>query len=166
MVGTEAIAISARLYQDVSTVRVEIDPILVNVKIHGKEFCATSQFAGNYQFLTSIVLDVNQEKLRLDFEFWIFKIFSSPCVHGTCTSIDGFGHKCVCDNGWKGDDCSQCIPYLDCPNQKDDACMMPNECHCPKDTIDIKGLCKKLRKWTKYTLTLNCLLCLVSLVAI
>ena len=69
MVGTEAIAISARLYQDVSTVRVEIDHILVNVKIHGKEFCATSQFAGNYQFLTSIVLDVNQEKLRLDFEF-------------------------------------------------------------------------------------------------
>ena len=49
MVGTEAIAISASLYQDVCTGRVEIDPILVNVKIHGKESCAISQFAGNHQ---------------------------------------------------------------------------------------------------------------------
>ena len=47
MVGMEAIAISARLYRDVCTGRVEIDPILVNVKIHGKEFCAMNQFAGN-----------------------------------------------------------------------------------------------------------------------
>ena len=92
-----------------------------------------------HEFLAFLVLDRKQK--NTDF----FKNFSSPCVHGTCTSIDGFGHKCVCDNGWKGEDCSQCVPYHECPNQKDDACMLPNECHCPNDTIDDKGLCKILR---------------------
>jgi hypothetical protein len=54
MVGTEAIAISARLYQDVYTGHVEIDPILVNVKIHGKEFCAMSQFAVAHAFMALV----------------------------------------------------------------------------------------------------------------
>ena len=48
MVGMGLIAISVRLYQDVCMERVEIDPILVNVKKHGKEFCVMSQFAGNW----------------------------------------------------------------------------------------------------------------------
>merc|ERR1739848_519521 len=82
-------------------------------------------------------------------------VWSSPCIHGTCTSIAGFGHKCVCDNGWKGDDCGQCVPYHECPNQKDDACVMPNECHCPKDTIDDKGLCMKLHECPSNQITNN-----------
>lgn len=54
MVGMEPIAISARLYQDVCTGHVEIDPILVNVKIHGKEFCVTSQFAVAHAFMALV----------------------------------------------------------------------------------------------------------------
>jgi len=54
-----------------------------------------------------------------------------PCVHGTCTE-DQNGEKnfCICETGWKNETCSQCVPYWDCPNQENDACIKPNECNC------------------------------------
>ena len=46
-----------------------------------------------------------------------------------------------CEIGWKGHACDQCHPYCDCPNQKPNACNIPNECHCDPNTFDPKGLC-------------------------
>ena len=66
--------------------------------------------------------------------------FSSSCDHGTCSEIDDKGYVCLCDKGWKGSACNECVPYWECPNQSIDACNLPNECHCDGSN-DSKGLC-------------------------
>ena len=66
---------------------------------------------------------------------------------------DGHHNFCICENGWKGEknikiinfvfknvkkcinillgeNCNQCRPYWNCPNQEDNACNEPNECIC------------------------------------
>ena len=63
------------------------------------------------------------------------------CIHGTCTNINGLNNNCICELGWRGEACDECRPYCDCPNQKVNACMFPNECHCEVNTNDPKGLC-------------------------
>jgi len=72
------------------------------------------------------------------------------CVHGTCVADkdgqkDGQKNFCICETGWKNDTCSQCVPYWNCPNQSNDACVEPNECICSGDSqgplcsLNIKG---------------------------
>jgi len=72
-------------------------------------------------------------------------ICNPPCVNGKCIVGADREHMCKCETGWSNEACSQCVPYWECPNQGDDACSLPNECHCPDDTIDIKGLCSQNR---------------------
>ena len=74
--------------------------------------------------------------------------FRSPCLHGTCSNINHHNHhyhhhnnSCICEEGWKGDSCDICVPYWNCPNQGQDACLFPNECHCSPGQNDTKGLC-------------------------
>ena len=69
-------------------------------------------------------------------------IFSSPkCNHGTCKASEGVENICMCQNGWQGKSCDQCIPYWECPNQQEDACVLPSQCICNDNTVDPKGLC-------------------------
>ena len=71
--------------------------------------------------------------------FFLFR----KCIHGTCTNINGLNNNCICELGWRGEACDECRPYCDCPNQKVNACMFPNECHCEVNNYitDPKGLC-------------------------
>ena len=69
-------------------------------------------------------------------------IFRSPCLHGTCSNLNNYQeNSCICEEGWKGDSCDICVPYWNCPNQGQDACLFPNECHCFPGQNDTKGLC-------------------------
>ena len=90
-------------------------------------------------------------------------IFRSPCLHGTCSNLNRGDtvsrrspikgvrprpnlnnyqeNSCICEEGWKGDSCDICVPYWNCPNQGQDACLFPNECHCSPGQNDTKGLC-------------------------
>jgi len=69
-------------------------------------------------------------------------ICEPSCVHGTCMiGINGTDNFCLCEMGWKSEACNSCVPYWQCPNQEKNACLLPNECHCPEDTQDPKGLC-------------------------
>ena len=69
-------------------------------------------------------------------------IFRSPCLHGTCSNINNYiENLCICEEGWKGDSCDICVPYWNCPNQGQDACLFPNECHCSPGQNDTNGLC-------------------------
>jgi len=71
-------------------------------------------------------------------------ICNPPCEHGKCVVGDDGEHLCKCETGWAKEACNQCAPYWECPNQGDDACSLPNECHCSDDTLDPKGLCSPL----------------------
>ena len=68
--------------------------------------------------------------------------------------VDGTNHACVCLIGWQGQDCSQCRPYWQCPNQDPSltnstgsdrvpACLQPNQCFCdvPTANADTTGSC-------------------------
>ena len=68
--------------------------------------------------------------------------------------VNSTNHVCVCLIGWQGDDCSQCRPYWQCPNQDPSsidsdgkprvaACMEPNQCFCDKkgEENDVSGYC-------------------------
>ena len=69
-------------------------------------------------------------------------ISRSPCLHGTCSNLNNYQeNSCICEEGWKGDSCDICVPYWICPNQGQDACLFPNECHCSPGQNDTKGLC-------------------------
>ena len=71
-----------------------------------------------------------------------FYIFRSPCLHGTCSNLNIHqNNSCICEEGWKGESCDACVPYWNCPNQGQDACLFPNECHCSPGQNDTKGLC-------------------------
>ena len=61
---------------------------------------------------------------------------------------------CFCLIGWQGDDCAQCRPYWQCPNQDPSptnasgtprvpACILPNQCFCDEATenSDTTGYC-------------------------
>merc|ERR1719431_835434 len=56
---------------------------------------------------------------------------------------------CVCENGWKSDACNQCVPYWNCPNQGNDACVKPNECICPDGVDDQTCKLNSMNKTTK-----------------
>ena len=71
----------------------------------------------------------------------LISIFSPACEHGQCVINEEEGNFCICETGWTNPGCDQCKPYWECPNQEADACLLPNECHCPNDEIDPKGLC-------------------------
>ena len=63
------------------------------------------------------------------------------CEHGTCNSHSG-GNYCICETGWSGAGCDQCVPYWDCPEKGALSCTHPNECICTTPGIsDPKGLC-------------------------
>jgi len=65
-----------------------------------------------------------------------------PCVHGVCTEDkNGKNNFCVCETGWKNETCSQCVPYWACPNQRNDACVKPNECNCISGVDSENPLC-------------------------
>ena len=79
--------------------------------------------------------------------------YRPKCVHGTCVADKdgpkkGQNNFCICETGWKNDTCSQCVPYWNCPNQSNDACVEPNECICSGDSkgplcsLNIKGRTK------------------------
>jgi len=80
-----------------------------------------------------------------------------PCVHGECveSKMDGENNFCICENGWKNEACDQCVPYWNCPNQGNDACVKPNECIC-QDGMD-NQLCNhnSQNKITKATVSSN-----------
>jgi len=65
------------------------------------------------------------------------------CVEGKSDKFPHV-HFCLCNTGWKGDTCSDCCPYWNCP-EKDlsVACKLPNECRCSDATKknDTTGLC-------------------------
>ena len=83
----------------------------------------------------------------------LFFSYRPKCVHGTCVADKdgpkkGQNNFCICETGWKNDTCSQCVPYWNCPNQSNDACVEPNECICSGDSqgplcsLNIKGRTK------------------------
>jgi len=68
--------------------------------------------------------------------------------HGVCAEGDpaaGVLNFCICETGWKGKQCDECVPYWDCPIQDETACTRPNECICPDPlpvgTTDPNGVC-------------------------
>ena len=75
---------------------------------------------------------------------------NGECVEGP-EDQDNF---CICETGWKGDDCKQCVPYWECPNQGEDACNVPNECLCGETVDDPNGLCNNtdLVNWSQQAL--------------
>ena len=40
---------------------------------------------------------------------------------------------CLCETGWQGAKCDECVPYWNCPSQTKDACVEPNQCICTND---------------------------------
>ena len=49
---------------------------------------------------------------------------SPPCVNGVCTEDDdGSSNFCICQMGWKGQSCDQCVPHWNCPVQDQTACI-------------------------------------------
>ena len=38
--------------------------------------------------------------------------------------------ECICQTGWSGPDCNQCIPYWNCPEKGPENCNAPNDCIC------------------------------------
>ena len=67
-------------------------------------------------------------------------MFRPACVHGQCV-VGEDGNYCICENGWQSNACDACKPYWACPNQGPDACVLPNECRCNDDEIDLDDMC-------------------------
>ena len=40
-------------------------------------------------------------------------------------------NTCLCDVGWMGDKCDECVPYPSCPLSDGGTCNEPNQCICP-----------------------------------
>ena len=70
-----------------------------------------------------------------------FNFLSPSCEHGSCSKNNDGNSFCICEEGWKGESCENCVPYWNCPNQKADACLIPNECRCDSDQKDTLDLC-------------------------
>ena len=64
------------------------------------------------------------------------------CVHGKCVANNP-ENCCICETGWSGEACDRCVPYWDCPELVEEACVNPNECICTTPNLnDPKGLCQ------------------------
>ena len=71
----------------------------------------------------------------------VLNISRMGCVNGKCVEADP-DNCCICETGWQGEKCDQCVPYWDCPERGNSACVRPNECICNTPSInDPKGLC-------------------------
>jgi len=72
---------------------------------------------------------------------WSGPLCDEPVCAEGCDEINGHCNEpgeCLCNVGWKGESCNECVPLWDCPNQKSDACIKPNDCFCDKSNTDYR----------------------------
>ena len=93
----------------------------------------------NYHKLYVTIL----ETLRLLLLYLIIIFFfREECVHGKCVTNEP-ENCCICETGWSCESCDKCVPYWDCPETVEEACVNPNECLCTTPNLnDPKGLCQ------------------------
>ncbi len=53
--------------------------------------------------------------------------------HGFCVNEGQTTDECLCHPGWRGPNCTECVPYPGCP--AGGTCDEPWECDCPDGVV-------------------------------